>query len=438
MSKADKQQTLVPRLRFPEFRNSDGWQTPELAELYGFKRTNTLSRDQLNYEAGAIKNIHYGDIHAKFQARFRVSNECVPCVNPEVPDDSFNDDTFCEEGDIVLADASEDLNDIAKAIEIVSLDGQQVVAGTHTILATRRGDEPIVGFGGYLFQSPAVRAGIQKEAQGAKVFGISRNRISSMLIPLPRTEAEQQKIADCLGSLDDLIAAEGRKLAALRDHKRGLMQQLFPREGEIRPRLRFPEFHKSKWVKRSIGDLLQKTCRPIDMGDEQEYALVTVKRRYGGVVPRDVLPGKAIKVKSQFLVKADDFLISKRQIVHDACGLVPPELDRSIVSNEYSVLTPRDGCNITFFNYFAQQPCVSKSFLDSSVGIVIEKMLFKLEWWLKHEFVFPTIEEQRAIADCLSALDALIAAQAEKLDALRTHKRGLMQQLFPSPEDAGV
>jgi len=149
-----------------------------------------LSRDQLNYDAGTIKNIHYGDIHTKFQARFRVSNEYVPYVNREVPNDSFNGDDFCEEGDIVLADASEDLNDVGKAIEIVSLDGQPVVAGTHTILATRHEDEPIVGFGGYLFQSAAVRAGIHKEAQGAKVYGISANRISTIPVPLPATHAE--------------------------------------------------------------------------------------------------------------------------------------------------------------------------------------------------------------------------------------------------------
>ena len=85
MSKDDTQHALVPRLRFPEFRESEGWQAPQLASLYRFKRTNTLSRDQLNYEAGTIKNIHYGDIHTKFRAIFRVGDEYVPYVNPELP-----------------------------------------------------------------------------------------------------------------------------------------------------------------------------------------------------------------------------------------------------------------------------------------------------------------------------------------------------------------
>ena len=182
--------------------------------------------------------------------------------------------------------------------------------------------------------------------------------------------------------------------------------------------------------------MLDESARPIEMDDEQEYSLVTVKRRYGGVVSRERLKGRSIKVKSQFIVKTKDFLISQRQIVHNACGLVPADLNGSIVSNEYSVLGPRPECDIEFFNYFSQQPAVSASFLQSSVGIVIEKMLFKLDSWLRLEFPFPPIAEQRRIADCLSSLDARIAAEADKLAALKTHKQGLMQQLFPSPEES--
>ena len=218
----------VPRLRFPEFRVDTTWLAPQLADLYGFKRTNTLSRDNLNYEFGTIRNIHYGDIHTKFKPLFRLENEHVPYVNLDVAPDGFDDDAFCEAGDIVLADASEDLDDVGKAIEVVSLNGERVVAGTHTILATRRGSVPVVGFGGQLFQSAAVRAGIKREAQGAKVYGISANRISAIPVPVPPTEAEQQRIATCLSSLEDVLAAQARKINALKQQKQGLLQQLFP------------------------------------------------------------------------------------------------------------------------------------------------------------------------------------------------------------------
>lgn len=199
------------------------------------------------------------------------------------------------------------------------------------------------------------------------------------------------------------------------------------------PRLRFPEFgDKGEWKQKKIGAALIELPRPIDMDDEGEYSLVTVKRRYGGVVSRGFYKGKLIKVKTQFLVQENDFLISKRQIVHCACGVVPKALDGSIVSNEYSVLRAREGFDVSFFEYFAQQAGVSQSFLRCSIGIVIEKMLFKLNEWLKQEFLFPSLPEQQKIADCLASLDELITLEAQKLDTLRTHKKGLMQQLFPA------
>jgi type I restriction enzyme S subunit len=73
--------------------------------------------------------------------------------------------------------------------------------------------------------------------------------------------------------------------------------------------------------------------------------------------------------------------------------------------------------------------------MQCSVGIVIEKMLFKLERWLKREFYFPSLGEQQRIAECLSALDNLIAAQSRKIDVLNNHKKGLTQQLFPALEE---
>ncbi len=199
------------------------------------------------------------------------------------------------------------------------------------------------------------------------------------------------------------------------------------------PELRFPEFHNvGDWKIRPIGKVFSEKARPIDMVDEADYSLVTVKRRYGGVVSRGIFKGGEIKVKSQFKLKENDFLISKRQIVHCACGLVPKDLENSIVSNEYSVLKPAEGYDINFLNYFSQQPSVSQSFLKCSIGIVIEKMLFKLNDWFKQEFLFPGENEQQKIADCLFSIDELITAHTQKLEALKAHKKGLMQQLFPA------
>jgi len=295
----------------------------------------------------------------------------------------------------------------------------------------------IVGFGAYLFMSSAIRRQIRRQAQGAKVYGISSARLSNIDIIYPESKEEQKKIVQCLSCLDDVIKFQTEKVEALNSHKKGLMQQLFPSDGETIPKLRFPKFENSgAWELKKISQVLLEQARPIVMEDNKDYSLVTVRRRYGGIVSRGIFKGNAIKVKSQFLLNEDDFLISKRQIVHCACGLVPKQLEGSIVSNEYSVLRAVEGNDILFFNYFAQQPKVSQSFLECSRGIVIEKMLFKLNEWMGREFLFPNYAEQRAIASCLSSMDEQINAESQKLNALKIHKSGLIQNLFPTFEEA--
>ncbi|WP_221901588.1 restriction endonuclease subunit S [Bathymodiolus platifrons methanotrophic gill symbiont] len=102
------------------------------------------------------------------------------------------------------------------------------MSGLHTILARQKDKKIILGFAGYLFKSNRIRTQIKKESQGTKALGISKGRLSSIEIPYPSIPKEQQKIADCLSSIDDLITAQAQKIESLKDHKKGLMQQLFP------------------------------------------------------------------------------------------------------------------------------------------------------------------------------------------------------------------
>ena len=253
-TKEEARSALVPKLRFPEFRGAKMWASEPMGEVYSFKGNNSLSRDKLNYVAGSVKNIHYGDIHTKFSTHFDITKELVPFIN-ESEEGVVRDENLCAEGDMIFADASEDMADIGKSIEIVSLNGERVASGLHTVLARRIGDRIALGFGGHLFKSGWVRTQIQKEAQGAKVLGISANRMRNIRLPLPHAKVEQQKIAECLSSVDELMAAQARKVDALKTHKKGLMQQLFPREGETQPRLRFPEFQNAgEWALKRVDE----------------------------------------------------------------------------------------------------------------------------------------------------------------------------------------
>ena len=195
------------------------------------------------------------------------------------------------------------------------------------------------------------------------------------------------------------------------------------------PELRFPG-SDNQWSSKRFNDVLILKSRPFKMDDESEYSLVTVKRRYGGVIARGIYKGQEIKVKSQFKLKENDFIISKRQIVHNACGIVPKNLSGSIVSNEYSVFKPKSNLDIAYFNYFCHLPKISHTFYLSSIGVHIEKMLFKVDDWLKWQFCFPALPEQQKIASFLSAVDKKIEKLIRKKELLETYKKGVMQKIF--------
>ncbi|MEF1270051.1 restriction endonuclease subunit S [Vibrio campbellii] len=204
------------------------WNKKTFEEVYSLKTTNSLSRDKLNYDEGLVKNIHYGDIHTKFSTLFDITKESVPFINAEIALDKVKEESYCQEGDMVFADASEDIDDVGKSIELINLNGEKLLSGLHTILARQKGSYLVKGFGGYLFKSEVLRKQIQKESQGAKVLGISATRISKIDVVYPIEQSEQQRIVDCLSSLDKLIDTQTKKIEILNIYKKGLMQQLFP------------------------------------------------------------------------------------------------------------------------------------------------------------------------------------------------------------------
>ena len=184
------------------------------------------------------------------------------------------------------------------------------------------------------------------------------------------------------------------------------------------------------WKRYRIGDLFDVVSRPTDLHDDREYDLVTVKRSRGGIERRNHLLGRQISVKSQFLLEDGDFLISKRQIVHGACAVVPAEFSGSIVSNEYSVLRPRPVLSLNYLRYLVHSIYLQQTFFHSSVGVHVEKMIFRLEDWFKWPIHLPPVAEQEKLGRGLMDADAKITLLTDKKTALEDYKRGLMQRLF--------
>lgn len=421
-------QELVPELRFPEFENAEDWNNEPLEKIYSFKVTNSLSRDKLNYENGTVKNIHYGDIHTKFSTLFDIEKELVPFINPVEPLGKIRNDCYCEEGDMVFADASEDLDDVGKSIEIVNLNNEKLISGLHTLLARQKEARLVVGFGGYLFKSNRIREQIKRESQGAKVLGISAGRMLKINIAFPPDQKEQQKIADCLSSLDELITANTQKYEALQSYKKGLMQNLFPNEGETVPKLRFPEFEDAgEWVEEPLEKVAKyENGKAHEQGITESGDFVVVNSKFistNGEVKKYTNEVFCLARKGDILMVLSD-VPNGRAIAK--CFFVDAD-NHYTVNQRICKLTPKKAVSIMLFYSLNRNPY----FLAFDDGV--KQTNLKKDDVLNCPLLLPKdIEEQQKIADCFSSIDDLITAQAQKIEELKAHKKGLMQQLFPS------
>lgn len=219
---------MATHLRFKDDSGNDfpEWEEKKLGEIFKFRPTNSFSRDNLNYEEGSVKNIHYGDIHTKFRTHFNILKEIVPYVNGNISLKKLPDESFCKEGDVIIADASEDYADIGKSIEIVNLNNEKVISGLHTLHARPDLQKVVIGFCGHLMKSENIRFQIKTLAQGTKVLSITTGRLSNISINLPTLE-EQTKIANFLTAIDEKIENLEKELDELRAYKKGVMQSIF-------------------------------------------------------------------------------------------------------------------------------------------------------------------------------------------------------------------
>ncbi|MGD8122276.1 restriction endonuclease subunit S [Vibrio sp. TRT 2004] len=275
----------------------------------------------------------------------------------------------------------------------------------------------------YLYQ----KIGLKRFATGSGVPTLNRNDVHDFRANIPELN-EQQKIADFLTSVDSKISQLTEKHRLLKEYKKGVMQQIFSQQIRFKDKdgKAFPD-----WKTYPLKKVLSLQSDSLNMLDDETYELITVKRGFGGVVSRGLFKGKDVLVKNQFTIHENEFVISKRQIVHGACGLVPAALDGAIVSNEYNVFRPVEHLlDIDYFNRFATTPIMRRAFFINSDGVHIEKLLFKTQSWLKTKVSLPCLKEQQKIAQFLQSIDNKIGAVAEQIEQTKQFKKGLLQQMF--------
>ncbi|WP_046178634.1 restriction endonuclease subunit S [Domibacillus tundrae] len=258
--------------------------------------------------------------------------------------------------------------------------------------------------------------------------GVNAQEFAEYKINVPKYD-EQVKIGAFLKEMDNLITLQQRKHDKLVLIKKSMLEKMFPKDGADVPEIRFAEFTDS-WEKWKVGDVLKQKQRPIKMEDNKEYQLVTVKRRNEGIVSRGYLKGKDILVKNYFEIRSGDYLISKRQVIHGANGIVPENLDKSIVSNEYLVAIGNKNITTEYWTLISKRPNMYKQFFLSSYGVDIEKLVFDVEDWKKRTIILPLLPEQEKITLFFHRLDHLITLHQRKLEKLKNIKKSMLEKMF--------
>lgn len=404
----NEKKLLVPRLRFPEYRAEDGW-----GSEFGNMIFDQISNKDHNSDLPVL---------AITQEQGAIPREMID-YHVSVTDKSLESYKVVEVGDFIIS-----LRSFQGGIEFSRYRG--ICSPAYVILRLRHGHSEDY-FRHYL-KTDRFIAQMIKNLEGLRDGKmISYKQFSELELPIPPRD-EQQKIADCLSSLDDLIAAETYKLDTLKTHKKGLMQQLFPREGETAPRLRFPEFREAEeWKEKALGQLGKLvsglTYSPDDVRDEGLLVLRSSNVQDGRIVLDDnVYVRPNIKGASPSL--PNDILICVRNGSKSLIGknaLIPegmPPCTHGAFMTVFRTIAAK--FIIQLFQTEAYEKQVAAD-LGATINSINGNQL------KKYKFLVPEAEEQQVIADCLSSLDDLITAQNQKIDAIKIHKKGLMQQLFP-------
>lgn len=409
--KHEKKQ-LVPKLRFPEFLDTGEWSTREFKDLIEIikKRAGTKKYILMSVTAGV-------GLVSQLEKFGR-----------EIAGNAYKNYYVIQKGDFAYNKSA--TKQFPEGYIAMLTEHDKAALPNSIFTCFRITDENTCSkIFDHLFHANYHGSWLRKFiAVGARAHGslnVDTKHLLDMPVVLPKLP-EQQKIADCLTSLDELITAEAGKLEAYKSHKKGLMQKLFPAKGETVPELQFTEFRgKGEWEEKEVGEVFNVTRGYVlsmnlvkeEWTEEAPYPVFSSQTKNNGLAGfyKDFLYENAITWTTDGANAGDVNYRSGKFYCTNVCG----------------VLINTDG----YANPFTA--ALINSVSKNHVSYVGNPKLMN-GVMIKIVVPFPSIKEQQKIADCLSSLDGLITAQNQKIDALKTHKKGLMQGLFPSADEVSV
>lgn len=403
------------KLRFPSY--SSEWHSYTLGEILTFYSTNSFSREKLNYDTGSVKNIHYGDIHTKFPSIVSVSdNKDIPFINNEIDLSKYSEDQYLQNGDLIIADASEDYEDIGKAIEVKNIDDEKVLAGLHTILARDNNNITVNGFKAYLFSTNSLKTKIKIIANGISVLGISKNSLSKLTVNVP-SKNEQNDVVDFISLIDNKIELLEQKHQYYLDFKKFLMQQIFTQK------LRFDDNcqYKTKQVK---DFLIESKIEGIDDINKR----LTVKLNLNGITVRE---SKTIEIEGatkQFIRKTGQFIYGKQNLHKGAFGIIPKELDGYLTSSDIPSFDFKGGIEPKWFYYYFARKSFYEKLENLSTGTGSKRISPKE--FLNIKIIVPEFKEQHKIVCLFEKFDEKINGISNQIVQMNMFKKSLLQQMF--------
>ncbi|MEN1967819.1 restriction endonuclease subunit S [Lentibacillus sp. N15] len=396
------------------------WEQRKLGEVVNRVKSYALSRNVESTDYTGYKYIHYGDIHTKVAHIIDESSN--------LPNIKIGNYELLKNGDLVLADASEDYKGIASPAVITINVTYKLVSGLHTIALRPRKADSLFLF--YLFNSPTFKRYGYKVGTGMKVFGISATNLLKYYGVFP-SNIEQRKIGKFLKQLDDIIALHQRKLDLLKLLKKGFMQVMFPQKEENVPKLRFLDFD-SEWEKLNVMDLSEKS--------------------FGGGTPKTSTNaywnGEIPWIQSSdFREHQVSGVIANKKITDEGLKNSPAKL---IPKNSIAVVTRVGVGKVALipFEYTTSQDFLSLSYLKVDKWFGVYSLYNQLQKELnavqgtsikgitKNEVLEKKINkpkdliEQKKIGHFLKQLDKSIALCQIKLRRLQSFKKAYLQKMF--------
>lgn len=426
-----------------------GWISKTVEQVFDFYPTATYSRDKQvpqNSEA-SIKYIHYGDIHTKYNILLDASNPLIPHIDGELKKEF----ELVKDGDLIIADTSEDYDGVGKCIEVINVGDNRIISGLHTLMLRPKGDDFITGFKGYFFSGEQVRNSLLRIVTGIKVYSITKTTLAKVNLQIP-CHQEQKAFVSILSKVDEAIASVQNSIAAAERLKKSLMQNLLT--GKMKPDGTFrtsEEFYiDKKFGKVPVGWNVKRVDEVFDFYPTASYSRSILKEdgeckyiHYGDIHTRfdtfldmseESLPYITNDMIKKFvLLKDGDIVISDTSEDYDGVGKLVELINVSkskVISGLHTLLLrPRtDELLNGFKGYLFNEERVRLEFLKYVTGIKVYSI--SKNSLSKVQLPIPTQMEQEQIKEKLDAINNEMFVSKNKIKKLERLKASLMQNLL--------